>query len=241
MAHKYIFKNVYSYDIPSCHYNILKNSGYDISDIPIENKLERNTHIGMLMRDDKNLSKFLRSTTKKIIDFYIENNFLKQSDIILRQYDGFYTNKYLNLNIKNDLPAKLELKNLFDIFIFSINKKMYIAVDYTKNEYLIKGVPFNYDEMKHIYKKILNLNFLNLKSIFNTLDKIKYNILNSEKVNLYAIQIDRNEYKIFFKDMGEIILPRKSLKLVDLNEVDREKYFQLYIEPFFKSIVYHIL
>jgi hypothetical protein len=241
MKYNFIFKNVYSYDIPSCHYNILKNSGYDVSEIPTNSKIERNTFIGKLMKDDKDLSKFLRKTTKQIIDFYIDSNFIKQTDILLRQYDGFYTSKYLNLNLKSDLPAKLELQNLYDIFIFSINKKMYLGVDYSKNEYLIKGVPLNYDEMKIIYRKILNLNFLNVKSIFNQLKKIQLYISNSDKIKLYSIPVGDDEYKIFFKDMGEIILTKKALKLVDISEIDKEKYFQLYLEPFFKSIVYHVL
>jgi len=237
----FLYNNVYSYDIPSCHYNILKNSGYDVSDIDEHDKIKRNIQIGILMQNDPQLTKFLNDTTKNIIDFYIENNFIKTTDIILRQYDGFYTTKYLNLNIKNDFPAKLELKNLYDIFIFSINKKMYIGYDYDKDKYLIKGVPNKYTEIEMLYKKILRCNFLNIRSIFMKLQKIKNYILTSDKIRLYAIPVNKSEYKILFKDIGDIIVPSQSFSLIDHHEIDKYKYFQMYFEPFFKSIVYSIL
>jgi len=241
--YNFIYNNVYSYDIPSCHYNILKNSGYDVSEINEHDKKERNTQIGLLMKDDKNLTKFLRDTTKQIIDFYIENNFINKNEIILRQYDGFYTTRYLNLHLKHNLPAKLELKNLYDVFIFSINRKMYLGVDYNKDSYLIKGIPFKYHEIENLYKKILRSNFLNIRSIFNKLQKLKLYILNSDKIQLYAIPVDddKTEFKIFFKEIGELIISKQSLKLIDPSEIDKYKYFQIYLEPFFKSIVYHTL
>jgi len=236
--HQYIYKNIYSYDIPSCHYNILKNSGYDVSHINPDNKFERNKEIGLMMRGDKELTKFLRSTTKEIIDFYISNNMITQSDILLRQYDGFYSTRSLDITLENNFPAKLEFKNLYDIFIFSINMKMYLGNDCYNNELLIKGIPARYDEIDNIYKKILNINFLDIKSIINYLKKYKDYVMNTDKLKLFMIPTDSNKVKIFLKDIGEINISKKTIDMIDEDDIDRKKYFQLYFEPFFKAIIY---
>ena len=235
---KFLYNNVYSYDIPSCHYNILKASSYDISHIDPSNKLERNKAIGMMMRGNEKLTKFLRSTTKEIVDFYITNNFLKPSDIILRQYDGFYSTKSLNINLKHNFPVGLEFKNLYDIFIFSINKKMYVGIDCHKDEILIKGIPSRYDAMDKIYHKILNINFLNIKSIVQSLEKYKAYVLDNPKKELFMIPSKDRKFRVFLKSYGDIVMSKKALAMIDVDEIDRYKYFELYLEPFFKSIIY---
>jgi len=239
--HQYVYKNIYSYDIPACHYNILKNNkDYDISHIDPSDKLKRNTEIGMMMRNDPSLTKFLRKTTKEIIDFYIENNFLKKSDILLRQYDGFYSTCSINVDIPNNFPAKLEFKNLYDIFIFSIySNKMYIGIDCYQDKLLIKGISNRYKEIDKIYKKILNINFLSVKSIVQNFKKIKKYFLNTNNKKLYMIP-KNDRYMLYMKDYGEIGFNRKAIDLIELDEIDRYKYFQIYIEPFFKSIIYEI-
>jgi len=235
--YQYIYKNIYSYDIPSCHYNILKNSGYDVSHIDSENKFERNKEIGMMMRGDRELTKFLRNTTKEIIDFYISSNSLAPSDIILRQYDGFYSIKSLNLNLEHDYPATLEFKNLYDIFIFAINMKMYLGIDCYNDSLLIKGIPARYDEIDNLYKKILNINFLDIRSIVKSLKKYKDFIYFTDKMKFYMIPID-DKFKLFLSEMGEVILNKKTVHMIDMEDIDREKYFQIYFEPFFKAIIY---
>jgi len=236
--HQYIYKNIYSYDIPSCHYNILKNSNYDVSHIDPVDKFERNKAIGLMMRNDSDLTKFLRKTTKEIIDFYISNNSMAPSDILLRQYDGFYSTKSIDVNIKNDFPAKLEFKNLYDIFIFSINMKMYLGIDCYNDSLLIKGIPSRYNEIDNMYKKILNINFLDIKSIINSLKKYKDYIMTTDKINLFMIPLDDDKIKLFLKDIGEINISKKTMDMIDDDEIDREKYFQFYFEPFFKAIIY---
>jgi hypothetical protein len=235
----FIYKNIYSYDIPACHYNILKSSDYDISHIDKDNKFERNKAIGIMMRDDPELTKMLRSTTKEIVDFYISNNLLSPSDVILRQYDGFYSTKSLNLNLVHNYPASLEFKNLYDIFIFSINKKMYLGLDCHNDELLIKGIPSRYDEVDALYKKMLNINFMDVRSIITSLQKFKKTIYTNDKIKFYMIPV-KDKFKIFLSDLGEVNFNKKTVKMIDVEDIDREKYFQLYFEPFFKSIIYEI-
>jgi len=236
---QFIYKNIYSYDIPSCHYNILKNSDYDISHIDPNNKIARNIAIGKMMINNPTLIKFLRNTTTEIVDFYINNNFLSPKDILLKQYDGFYSTKSINTNIIHNFPAKIKLKNLYDIFIFSINKKMYLGLDCHQNDILIKGIPARYDEIDKFYKKVLNINFLNSKSIVQTLKKLKYYFFNTDKINLFMIPTEK-KYKIFTKEYGELTFSKKAIDLMGIDEIDRIKYFEIYLEPFFKSIIYHV-
>ena len=60
-----VLKNIYVYDIQACHYNLLIKFGYDVSNLNKDNKTERNTQIGKMMREDSNLS-------KKFITFFIK-------------------------------------------------------------------------------------------------------------------------------------------------------------------------
>ena len=69
-----ILKDIFLYDIEACHYTIMKNLGYDMSKIPYENKLERNTQIGKMMRENPRLTSILRKTTESTIDEYILKN-----------------------------------------------------------------------------------------------------------------------------------------------------------------------
>ena len=68
-----IIRDVFSYDIEACHYNLLAKFGYDMSNIDRENKLKRNIQIGKIMRYNETIKSQLRDTTAKIIDDYILN------------------------------------------------------------------------------------------------------------------------------------------------------------------------
>jgi len=122
-----IIRDLNVYDIESCHYNILKNMNYDLGNINKENKIERNIAIGKLMRDNPKLTTILRTTTESIIDELISRNNIKEEEIVLRQYDGIMTKKYLKDLDFGHIP--LSLRKTFEIFISSYNRNMYIAKD----------------------------------------------------------------------------------------------------------------
>jgi hypothetical protein len=235
----FYYQSVYSYDIPACHYNILKNSGFDVSHLPVDDKFERNKLIGLMMRDDKNLTKFLRQTTIKVIDYYIETNEIKKSELLLRQYDGLYTTKKLCLKHNPIFPIKLELKNFYPIFLFSICKTMYIASD-DKNNLLVKGVPDKYPEIENFYQQLLTINYLSKKSISVSLNMLKEKLFSDDNLALFLIPNDRG-FKLYLDDFGEMIISKKAIKMVDINEIDKYQYFSLYLEPFFKAIVFDLL
>ena len=231
---KLIHKDVHLYDIEACHYNILKNFGFDLSHIDKNDKLGRNIKIGQMMKENPKITSLLRNTTESIINDYINENKIHENDIIIRQYDGLILTRTLqNTNIGH-IP--LERRKTFQTFIMSIDRKKYIALD-NNFEITIKGISHRYEEIDKIYNKLCKIVELNKSSIFTHLQNIKDNILSSNDSKLYAIPIKNNKFIIFLKDYGEIEVSKTTLNILDTDDIDKEKYFSFYIEPFTKSIV----
>jgi len=232
---KLFLRDIYSYDISACHYNILVNLGFDVSDLNKENKEERNIKIGKMMRNNPRLTDILRSTTESMITEYLFINNIKDDDLVIRQYDGVLTTKKLKNDTTSFLP--LELRSIFKIFIISINRDRYIALD-EKNEIIIKGVPHRYGEIDNIFKDILSINYLNKSSIFKSLKDIKNKILTSSNPFLYAIPTnDKDKFNILFKKYGQLEVSKSVLSIMDIDDIDKEKYFEIYMRPFSESLV----
>jgi hypothetical protein len=234
-------RNIYSYDIASCHFNILKNIHHPICD-EIENlpKLEKNIKIGLLMKNDSSLTKILRSSTIGTISQYLSKNEISDEDIITRQYDGFLTTKKLK-HIDIGLDLKLELRNVYNIFIPSSARDSYIATDF--KEYSFKGIPNKYKSIEEIYKKILAINFLCKNSIFSMMDKIKNEILYGDDIDVYFIpsNLNTNFGSIYLKNYGETTISKSVLGMVDYGDIDRHRYYDIYIRSFFESILIEFL
>ena len=231
---KVILNEVYVYDIESCHYTLMKNNGFDLGGIDPNDKLARNIAIGKMMQENPRITEFLRTTTISLIDEYITANSIKEDDIVIRQYDGLLLKKILHKNNIQSIP--LNLRKTFDVFISSIDKNMYIAIT-TMQDVSIKGVPFRYTHMDQIYKKICQLNFGNKVALFRGLEKIKRSILDSKDPNLFAIPNKNKKFSIFLRGYGEIEVSPGTIKLIDTDEIDKMRYFDIYFTPFTKSIV----
>ena len=229
-----IMKEVYVYDIESCHYTLMKMNGFDLEGIDPNDKLGRNIAIGKMMQKNPRLTEFLRSTTISLIDAYISANDINENDIVIRQYDGLLLTKLLHRNNIQEIP--LNLRKTFDVFITSIDRNMYIAID-TMQNVSIKGIPFRYPHMDQVYKKVCQLNFGNKPGLFKGLEKIKRLILDSNDVNLFAIPTKNDKLSIFLRRYGEMEVSPGTVKLVDTDEIDKRRYFDIYISPFTKSIV----
>ena len=229
--------NVYSYDISSCHYNILKSLNYNISNIEKTDKLKRNTQIGMLMRGNPQLTNTIRSITESLIDEYILRNKLLKEDIIIRQYDGFLSIKPLKQTTDQYLP--IELQSIFSVFIISLDRTKFIATD--GNKISIKGIPNKYSEINEIYKKLLFINYANKNSIFVSLQNIKNEVLNSKNPKLYCIPSGEDKYNIFLKQYGQFEISETLINILDTNDIDKERYFNYYFKSFFDSIAIEFL
>jgi hypothetical protein len=231
---KLILNEVYVYDIEACHYNLMKNNGFDLSGIDPNDKIERNIAFGKMMAENPRITDFLRSTTISLIDEYITANEIEEDDIVIRQYDGLLLKKLLHKNNIQSIP--LNLRKTFDVFISSIDKSMYIAIT-TSRDISIKGVPFRYPHMDEMYKKICQLNFANKIALFKGLENIKRLILGSNDIKLFAIPNKNKKFSIFLLGYGEMEVSPGTIKLIDTDEIDKMRYFDIYLSPFTKSIV----
>ena len=231
----FIMKDVLIYDIEACHYTILKNKGYDLSHIDPEDKLGRNIMIGQMMRDNPRITSLLRNTTESIINDYININNVKDNEIVIRQYDGLLLTRQLHVTNIGHIP--LGLRQVLRTFICSIDRKSYIAID-GNNEVKVKGVAFHYKAMDEIYKKLCLMIDVNKNSLFTHLQRLKDDFFKTENPELFGIPIKDGKFNIFLLGYGELEVSQSTLKIMDTDDVDREKYFEFYIEPFTKSIVY---
>lgn len=231
-----VLKDIYLYDIEACHYSVMQKLGLDMSGINKEDKSERNIQIGKMMNRNPKLIPLLRNTTKSIINEYIRANQITHSDIIIRQYDGIILKKTLHITDLGVIP--LNRRKHFLIFISSIDRTRYIALD-SENEIIVKGVSHKYDEMNKIYEQMCKINYNRKGSIFRNLQRIKDYIMTTQNTSLFAVPSDSSgrNFNIFIKDYGQIPILKSFLTTMDVNDIDRETYFNVYIAPFTKSIV----
>lgn len=209
-----------------------------MSGIDKDDKLKRNIQIGQMMRANPNITSLLRNTTNSLLDEYISKNGVEDDEIVIRQYDGMLTTK--TLKIIDIGGMSLDFRHHFEIFISSINRQMYIA-SATNGDIKIKGVSHRYREIDSIYKQICKINFLSRKSIFRNLQKIKDQFINSTDPYLFGVPINDEKVNVFLKEYGELEISKNTLKIIDIKDIDKEKYFSTYIEPFTKSIVFEFV
>jgi hypothetical protein len=207
--------------------------GFDMSAIDKDDKLKRNTQIGLLMKSNPRLITVLRTTTISIINEYIKLNDIKEDELILNAYDGIITTRRLTVTTDTFIP--FDMQKYYEFMLISFDRQKYLAKTYDK--VYIKGVPHRYPEMDKILEKLLKLNFASKKSIFVGLQNIKDQVMNGDDVKLYCIPVGEKQYSVFFKGYGETQITKNMIKVLDVTDVDREKYFELYLRPFCESIV----
>ena len=230
-----ILRDLHLYDIKACHYTIMNNLGFDLKDIDPNDKLGRNIKIGQMMRDNPRITSLLRNTTEAIIDDYITKNKVQDDEIVIRQYDGIILTRLLEHTNIGHIP--LERRKTYQKFIASIDRRKFIAID-NNFEISIKGISHRYKKMDSIYIRLCKLSDFSKDRMFFHLQKIKNEIFNSHDSELFGIPTKGDKLTIFLKGYGEIEISPSTLRIMDTEDVDREKYFKFYIEPFTKSIVF---
>ena len=161
-SEKLFLRDIYSYDISMCHYRILKGLGVDLAGINPKDKTSRNIKIGLLMKDNPNLTSILRTITTSTINEYLTRNNIEESAVLIRQYDGVLTTKPM---AETDEFLPLELRGMIQTFLVSISKNSFLAL-FQDGEISIKGVPQRYEATDEIFAKILRINFLSKWAVF---------------------------------------------------------------------------
>jgi len=227
-------RDVYLYDISSCHYSILEKSSFDVSFLEKDDKTKRNIQIGLLMKENPKFTSLLRNTTNSIINEYISINKLKDEEIVTRQYDGIIVTRPLEVT-KLNLP--LDFRTHILIFISSFNRNSYISYDGNKTS--IKGISNRYNAIDSLYHQFLSqTNFLNKSSVFKQLQKLKNVFLQTKNIKLFCMPSnDDNSFVVYFKEFEDIKISKQTAKIIDVNDINREWYFNFYIKPFAQSLV----
>lgn len=229
---KLVLKDVFLYDISSCHYVTLEKLGFDLSKIDKNDKKKRNIQIGLMMKENPRITSVLKTVTNSTIDEYLTRNNVKKEELILRAYDGIITTKKLKI-IDRYIP--IDEREYYECMIISSDRQKYVARRY--EELTIKGVSYLYSEMEKIFKRLTKIEFAKKETIFTTLQKIKDEIEYGENLLLYCIPLKDDKYLVFLKGYGEIQISESMIKILDINDIDKEKYFELYLRTFCESIV----
>jgi len=174
----------------------------------------------------------LRQTTESLISEYINRNGLDESDILIRQYDGFLTKKLLS---DTDQYLPLELKDIYSKMVVAITGDKYIAT--TGKRTIIKGVANYYNELEPFYNELFNINFLSKSHVFNCLDRIKKGFLECKDIKVFCIPYDEKYNTIFFKTYGNIKISKQVSKMAEHEEVDKQVYYNIYLKPFIQGII----
>jgi hypothetical protein len=239
-SERLILRDVFSYDIEACHYNLLKTFGYDISKIDQHDKTKRNIQIGKIMRDNETIKTRLRETTNRIIDDYIQFNQITEDDMIVRQYDGIITKKRLVETEKSVLP--IALQNRYDIVLISIDRGKYIAFDNLRGKIKVKGVPNLYDGIKTYYKKLIRIVDIENKSrVLDNLENLKQSFYKEDDLSVFAIPASDEEVEMIFKSFGQIRVKRNTLYYMADDELDKTFYYDFYLHSFIQSVILEIL
>jgi len=230
---KLILRDLFSYDIGSCHYNILKNLGLNISTIDPKDKLGRNIKIGLMMKDNPQLVPILRNITESTINEYITRNGINENQIIWRAYDGIVTSKSFP---DSDMYLPLELRGIFEVFISSFDRTKFLA-KYQNGEISIKGQSERYEMIDEIFAKILKLNFNSKNAIFSGLQRIRDEIFLTKNPRIFCIPKEEGKFSVMLHGYGEVIIGESMIRMMGTEDIDRQWYWSYYFETYCKSIV----
>ena len=162
----------------------------------------------------------------------MKNN-ITEDDILIRQYDGILTTKILRITDIKHIPFKK--RKHFTTFIISIDRGKYIAEEsfVSGGGMTVKGVSFRYPHMDVLYKKICTINFAKKSQIFIQLQKIKDDFLKSNNPYLFGVPTKKG-FNIYLKGYGELQVTESTIKLMETDDIDKERYSSFTSSPLLK-------
>lgn len=103
----------------------------------------------------------------------------------------------------------------------------------------VKGVPHYYHSLDCIYKKFLDLDFYNTKTLMEQLNFLKKKVIEPTDISLYGIEKEAGVYHFMLK--GNKSMKVKDMDYVDLNDIDTWKYFNFYFKIFIDPIYLEVM
>jgi len=227
-----ILSNLYYYDIPMCYYNILKSIGWDLSNIDPINKEERNIKIGILQKNNKELSRYLINSTDNIINSYLKFNKIDtNTELIVRQRDGIIVTRKLDCNT---ITIPLEYRSFILRIVIDSNRIKFLTI-YENGEVETKGIR-DKPEDSSFYAMFNNISFSNYRSIIDSIESMRRSIFTSDNIYWFSIPCEEG-YLVPIKKYGMIKLKKSTLTVVDMEDIDRNYIWRNYIWDFCNSIL----
>ena len=222
-----VLNNLYLYDFSKCYPRLLENINWDFQNVDLENKKERNIHIGTLQKNKQYMYSFLSDSVDNLINYYLEANNIKEDEIIISQKDGFILKKLIN-NTSDFM--ELDFRGCIDGLIITPDRKKYLY--WISEDVSVKGISNIYDKLYDVYNLFKKLMFYNKKTLFGQLNFIKKTIFEKTDKKFFIIEIDNK--KLIQTNHGTVEI--RNEKDFSLKNIDKEKYFNHYFKEFLDSI-----
>jgi hypothetical protein len=228
-----VLSNLFFYDFQSCYYTILENIGWSLEGIEKNDKTKRNIQLGILQKNNPQLSKFLIESSESLVEHYIKINNLKEKEVILKQRDGLISSRKLD-NIDQTMP--ISLRSIILRMIITLNRNQYLAIHST-GEVEVKGIS-NKPEDVGFYQLFKNLDFTNKKQLFHGLEKIRQTVLNSKNI-MWFTEEKEDMYLVRIIGEGIVKINRSSIKFIGTDDIDKNYTWINFIWPFAESCIIH--
>lgn len=202
---------------------------YDLKNVNLEDKAERSKFIGKQQINNTNLSAFLIQATENLIETYLRRNHVKDEDIIITQRDGLISRTMLE---DTDKFLELKFRGFVEFMVLSFDRMSYLACIDGKIE--VKGVRDYYDALDVIYQKFSKLGFYDKTSLFKQFQMIKDSVFTHDDISLFLIPRTNNKHVVVTYKDGPIEIGNTNM--VDLSDIDRNRYFNHYFKPFLDSL-----
>ena len=227
----FVYSDLFEYDFSACAYNILKNSGYDVSKINYFDKRIRNIQIGLLQRDNPYISGFISSSIENLVNFYLKENKILDEDIVLRQKDGLTLLKPMK-NIDITMPMSF-IGNISKL-IFSVDRNKWLII-YSNGKVVPKGfssLPIDYS----FFNFFKNLDYSNCRTLSRGMELIRKNIHASENKDWFCIE-DEDQVLVPMKNLGLVKFRKSVVYDIDINDVDKRFTWEDCIWPICRSLL----
>lgn len=226
-----VLSNIYEYDIVACHYHLLKNIGWDMSEIPYDDKITRNIKIGILQKNNPKLINYLLDSTEGVIQYYLDKNKISSNEIVIRVRDGLFLKTQLKDNTSS-LPV--EFRGMISKFIITLDRRKYLYIK-SDGTVKVKGIS-NRPLDTSFYDLFKTLNFMNKKELIRGIENIRTLINRSNNIKWFTFSNDKS-YHIPIIGVGNIEVSKSGLNYIDDSEVDKKIIWEEYIWPFVQPIL----
>lgn len=229
-----VLSNCFEYDFSSCFYSILKGIGWDLSQIDALDKKSRNMQIGYIQRENPRVAEYLQGTVTRLIDHYLRENGVDETEVILRQKDGITLTRRL---AHNNTTMTLELRGIISKLIIDVTRRRWLII-YADGTVVVKGITRKVKNMD-FFNMFRGLDYSNKASLVSGLERIRQKIFSTPDISWFLQEEDDGAFSVPITGVGFITISRSSVSSISPGDIDRQFLWEEYIWPFGESILIH--